>query len=106
MRNDPMISGPADAHGDPDDDGIDLLDVAVPLVEHWKLLIAGSLGVGILAVAISYLVSPIFTARTSFLPPQQQQSSAASALASLNLSALLPGAPEEPLPDQPCAFRP
>jgi len=93
MSDDPTISAPADAHDDAEDDGIDLLDVAVPLVEHWKLLVAGSLGVGVLAVAISYLVSPIFTARTSFLPPQQQQSSAASALASLNLSALLPGAP-------------
>lgn len=44
-------------------------------------------GVPLLASAValggSYLVQPTFTARVSFLPPQQQQSGAAGALASL-----------------------
>ena len=84
MSDDPTISAPAGAHDDAEDDGIDLLDVAVPLVEHWKMLIAGSLAFGVLALGATYLMAPTFTARTSLLPPQQSQSSAASMLASLS----------------------
>jgi uncharacterized protein involved in exopolysaccharide biosynthesis len=93
MRDDPILS----AHGahdsvPADDDGFDLLDIVVPLVEHWRLLIAGSLAVGVLALGITYLISPTFTARTSFLPPQPPQSSAAAALASLGgLAGLVSG---------------
>jgi len=79
----------------PDDefeDSISLLDLAVPLVESWKLWILGSLAAGLAALGIAFLITPIFTARTSFLPPQQQQSGVASALASLGGLAGLVGA--------------
>ena len=66
-----------------DDEGIGLLDLAVPLAEHLRLLVFGALAVGLAALGITYLIAPSFTARTTFMPPQQQQSSAASALASL-----------------------
>ncbi len=50
---------------------------------HLKLLIIGPLVVGLVALGIAFAIPPTFTARTSLLPPQQQQSAAASALASL-----------------------
>jgi len=75
-----------------DDEGIDLLDLALPLLQHWKLLVAGPLLAGIVALGITYLIKPTFTSRTVFLPPQQQQSAAASALASLGALSGLVGA--------------
>jgi uncharacterized protein involved in exopolysaccharide biosynthesis len=79
----------------PDDefeDSLSLLDLAVPLVESWKLWILGSIAVGLAALGIAFVMTPVFTARTTFLPPQQQQSGVASALASLGGLAGLAGA--------------
>jgi uncharacterized protein involved in exopolysaccharide biosynthesis len=48
---------------------------------------------GALGVAISFAITPTFTSQTTFIPPQQTQSSAMSALASLGpLSGLVGGA--------------
>ena len=77
---------------DDDDAGIDLLDLALPLLQHWKLLVFGPLFAGMAALGITYLIQPTFTSRTVFLPPQQQQSAAASALASLGALSGLAGA--------------
>ncbi|MBX3644868.1 MAG: lipopolysaccharide biosynthesis protein [Rubrivivax sp.] len=74
------------------DDTVSLLELAIPLAEHWKLWILGSLAIGLAALGIAFLMTPIYTARTSFLPPQQQQSGLASALASLGGLAGLAGA--------------
>lgn len=71
---------------------VGVLDVIAPLLQRVRLLIAAPLAMGVLAVAISYLVPPTFTARTTFLPPQQQQSTAVSALASLGQLSGLAGA--------------
>jgi uncharacterized protein involved in exopolysaccharide biosynthesis len=75
-----------------DDEGLSLLDLAVPLAEHLKLLIIGPILAGLVGLGITYLITPTFTARTTFLPPQQQQSAAASALSSLGGLAGLAGA--------------
>jgi capsule polysaccharide export protein KpsE/RkpR len=48
--------------------------------------------VGIAALGMSYLIAPTYTAKTQFLPPQQQQSAAASMLASLGSLGGLAGA--------------
>jgi uncharacterized protein involved in exopolysaccharide biosynthesis len=74
------------------DDAVSLLDLAIPLVQHWKLWILGSLAVGLAALGVAFLLTPVYTARTTFLPPQQQQSGMASALASLGGLAGLAGA--------------
>lgn len=50
---------------------------------HLSLLVLAPAVAGGLALGSTYLMAPIFTARTTFLPPQAQQASAASALASL-----------------------
>jgi len=71
---------------------VSLLDLALPLVEHWKLWLLGSLAVGLAALGMAFLMTPTYTARTTFLPPQQQQSGLASALSSLGGLAGLAGA--------------
>jgi uncharacterized protein involved in exopolysaccharide biosynthesis len=88
MANEPIAR---DAELD-DDEGLSLLDLAIPLAEHWKLLVIGPLLAGLVALGITYLIKPTFTARTVFLPPQQQQSAAASALSSLGALSGLVGA--------------
>lgn len=87
----PDRAPPADDLPYEDDEGIGLLDLALPLVEHLKLLLIGPLLIGLVALGISYLIPPSFTARTSMLPPQQQQSSAMAALGQLGALAGLAG---------------
>ena len=67
----------------PEDDEISLLDLLQTIVDNLRLLILGPLVVGLAALGISFTVPPTFTATVKFLPPQQQQSAAASMLASL-----------------------
>ncbi|MCU7373329.1 Wzz/FepE/Etk N-terminal domain-containing protein [Paucibacter sp. O1-1] len=74
-----------------DGDGISLLDLLAILAARWRLLVFAPIAAGALALGGSYLIAPTFTARTTFLPPQQQQSTAASALASLGALSGLAG---------------
>lgn len=67
----------------PEDDEISLLDLLQTIVDNLRLLILGPLAVGLAALGISFTIAPTFTATVKFLPPQQQQSAAASMLASL-----------------------
>jgi tyrosine-protein kinase Etk/Wzc len=66
-----------------DDDEISLLDLLQVIVDNLRLLVLGPLVCGLAALGISFSITPTFTAKTQFLPPQQQQSAAASMLASL-----------------------
>ena len=74
------------------DDEISLLDLLQTVVDNLRLLLVGPLAVGLLALGVSFIVTPTFTAKTQFLPPQQQQSAAASMLASLGSLGGLAGA--------------
>jgi uncharacterized protein involved in exopolysaccharide biosynthesis len=65
------------------EDEISLLDLLQTIFDNLRLLILGPLVVGLAALGISFTVPPTFTATVKFLPPQQQQSAAASMLASL-----------------------
>ena len=67
------------------------LDPLALLFGRWRLLVAAPLIGAAFAVGLSYLATPLYTARTVFVPPQQQQSSAASALASLGALSGLAG---------------
>lgn len=70
-----------------------LLDVAIPIVENFRLLLIGPLVAAATALALTFAIKPTFTARTSLLPPQQQQQNAASiALASLGALSSVAGA--------------
>jgi tyrosine-protein kinase Etk/Wzc len=75
-----------------DDDEINLLDLLQTVVDNLRMLVLGPLVVGFTALGFSFLIPPTYTARTQFLPPQQQQSAAASMLASLGSLGGLAGA--------------
>ena len=75
-----------------DEGEISLLDLLQMVVEHRRLLVVGPLLIGALALGIAFALPPIFTANTKFLPPQQQQSSAAGLLQSLGALGGLAGA--------------
>jgi tyrosine-protein kinase Etk/Wzc len=75
-----------------DDDEISLLDLLQVVVDNLRLLVLGPLVSGLAALGISFAITPTFTAKTQFLPPQQQQSAAASMLASLGALGGLAGA--------------
>ena len=68
----------------PDDPpGMTLSEMLGALRRKVWLLTLGPLGAGLIALGVSLLIAPTFTATTSLMPPQQSQSGAASALASL-----------------------
>ncbi len=78
--------------GMPDDEEISLLDLLQTVVDNLRLLVLGPFAVCIAALVFSLLITPTYTAKTQFLPPQQQQSAAASMLASLSSLGGLAGA--------------
>lgn len=92
MPSNAEMATPASQPIDDEDEGLDLLDLALPLLQHWKLLVIGPLLAGLIALGITYLIKPSFTSKAVFLPPQQQQSAAASAIASLGALSGLVGA--------------
>jgi tyrosine-protein kinase Etk/Wzc len=75
-----------------DDDEISLLDLLQVVVDNLRLLVLGPLACGLLALGYSFTITPTYTAKTQFLPPQQQQSAAASMLSSLGALGGLAGA--------------
>jgi uncharacterized protein involved in exopolysaccharide biosynthesis len=88
MQPDPMSdSAPLE-----EDDEISLLDLALVLAENWKLLIFGPLAAGLVALGVSFLIPPTFTAKTSIMTPQQQQSAAAMLASQLGSMGALGGA--------------
>lgn len=62
------------------EDEISFLDLATVIVENLKLLILGPLAAGILALGVSFLITPTFTAKTTMIPPGQSNGNGATAL--------------------------
>ena len=86
-----------DGLAEDDDNGMSLGEMLSALREHLKLLTIAPLAAGLLALGITTFIAPTFTAVTTFMPPQQSQSGAASALASLgSLAGLAGGAAGSP----------
>ena len=83
--NEPQVAEPAD-------DEISLLDLLQVVADNLRLLIIGPLLAGLAALGIAFAIAPTYTATVRFLPPQQQQSAAASMLASLGALGGLAGA--------------
>lgn len=73
-------------------DSLDLAFYARSLMRNSPAILAKSLAVGLLALGATYLVTPTFTGRTSFLLQQGSQSPAAAAMASLGSLSNLAGA--------------
>ena len=72
--------------------GPNWVDLVLLVATHRWLLLLGPLLTGLAALAISFAITPVFTARTTFVPPQQAQSAATAALASLGALSGLVGA--------------
>jgi uncharacterized protein involved in exopolysaccharide biosynthesis len=68
---------------EPYDPDIDFLAALRPVRQGWRTLVAAVVAAGALGAGVSFLLKPQFTSTTTFIPPQQQQSIANSALASL-----------------------
>lgn len=75
-----------------DDDEISLLDLAIVLAKFKKLILGLPVLVGALTVGVTLLMTPIFTATTAILPPQQSQSGASALLGQLGGLAGIAGA--------------
>jgi uncharacterized protein involved in exopolysaccharide biosynthesis len=65
------------------DSTVSLLDIGATLVAHWKRLLLLPLAVGTGVYVSAMFMPPGYTAKASFMPPQQQQSGLSAALASL-----------------------
>jgi len=90
-ENQSVEATPASGMQDQDDE-ISLLDLLQTIVDNLRLLVLGPLAVGLVALGYSFSIPPTYTAKTQFLPPQQQQSAAASLLSSLGSLGGLAGA--------------
>jgi tyrosine-protein kinase Etk/Wzc len=89
--------------GEIDDDGpeIGLLDLLTWIGEGKRLIGAVTLGAGVIALAVALLLPPVFTARTTLLPPgNQQQSGSAAALAALGALGGIAGGLGAKTPDE------
>lgn len=75
-----------------EDDGIDLLDLLQVVADNLRLLVIGPLVAGVIALGVTFVIPPTYTATASFLPPQQQQGMASSLLQSLGAIGGLAGA--------------
>jgi uncharacterized protein involved in exopolysaccharide biosynthesis len=61
-----------------------LLDLALVLAKHKRLLLGGPLAAALIAMLVALLVPNMYTATARILPPQQQQSAAAALLGQLS----------------------
>lgn len=68
-----------------------LLDALQALAENTRLLVLGPIIVAVVALGVSFLLTPKYIAATSLLVPQQQQSMAAAALSQLGAAAGMAG---------------
>lgn len=75
-----------------EEDEINLLDLLQVVADNLRVLVLGPLVVGLVALGVSFAISPTFTANTKFMPPQQQQSAAAAMLQGLGALGGLAGA--------------
>lgn len=67
----------------PDRDEISFMDLALVLAEQWRLLVVLPLAAGLIALGISFLIAPTYTASTRLLTPQQTTSTAAAMLGAI-----------------------
>jgi uncharacterized protein involved in exopolysaccharide biosynthesis len=77
-----------------------LLDALSPLAVHWKTLLFVPVLVAAIAIGVTFVIAPTFTAKTTILPPQPQQGSAVAALASFGALSALGGVASRTPADQ------
>ncbi len=67
----------------PDEAEVSLLDLLLTLLANWRLVVLTPLLLGLLALGVTFLMKPRFTATTQIMTPQQQQTGVAAMLGSL-----------------------
>ena len=70
---------------------IDYVELLLPVARRWRSLVSVVVVAGVLGTAYAFTLTPIFTARVLFIPPQQQGSGASAALAQLGALAGVAG---------------
>ena len=78
MVNPPSVNHAPEYAGD--EDVISFLDLFGVIAENLRLLIIGPIIAGIIGLAYAYTLTPIFTAKTTIIPPGQNASGGAAAL--------------------------
>ena len=91
-HTDPTFDIAYQANESEPDDSMSLGEMWTALRTRWVLLTVGPLAAGALALGITGLIAPTFTAVTTFMPPQQAQGGMTAALGSLAGLASLTGA--------------
>ena len=100
MTDPQLAEGASPAAGAPESE-ISLLEILIAIGEEKKTIGLFSLGGTALGLAVALLLTPIYTAKTTLLPPQQNQGGSSAMLASLGALAATAGvggalkAPEE-----------
>lgn len=90
MNPDPNAMSAA-SQGQASDDDVSLVDLLIPLAQHWKGLVIAPLAIGLAVLGATFLMTPTYVAKTVVMPPQQS-STAGSVLASLGGLSGLAGA--------------
>lgn len=94
MSEESPVTSPQSPITGPEDE-ISLLDLAIVLAKHKKLILGLPLAAAIVAAVVSFLLPNVYTATAKILPPQQAQSSATALLA--QFGALMGGGSASPL---------
>lgn len=74
-----------------DSEDIGLLDIALVFAENIRTLVFVPLGAGLVALAISFMITPSFTGTAKLMPPKQQQGIAAALTSQLGALAGIVG---------------
>ena len=69
---------------DYNEESISLLDILTVIGQYKGMILVITLGFSLVAVVVSLMTTPVYTAKTLLIPPNQQQSTSASVLAGLN----------------------
>ena len=78
-----MVEQIPSSAADRENNEIGLLDLAIALAKHKKLVLGLPFLAGLVALVVALLLPKIYTATTRILPPQQNESSAAAVLGAL-----------------------
>lgn len=77
---------------DYDEDEISLLDLLIILARHKRKIVLTTVMAGLIGITVSLLMTPIFTATATIMPPQKSESSAAAMLGQLGALSGMAGA--------------
>ena len=72
-------------------EGRTLVELCIPLIQHWRWLVVATVLAAVLGYGGSFLIEPIYTAQTTLMPPERAQTGSSAALQSLGALAGLAG---------------